>query len=178
MVSRQPHADVAILVLHGSDVGRETVFTSQRWPVRPVVEGRSGLPLGMLGVAPAWAGCGGHACSLRQPQGRMRIGGVPPVRGQPKSLISPWQSRLRPSPANGLQDVCAAQISDDRHCQRTAKHYGSRSSSINAGLGLKQLTRDRSQLPGCQLRPTRQHRLREGPDVQDSRGSARCYAFF
>src|ERR1035437_4112360 len=75
MVSRQPHADVAILVLHGSDVGRETFLTSQRWPVRPVVGGRSGLPLGMLGVAPAWAGCGGHACSLRQPHGRMRIGG-------------------------------------------------------------------------------------------------------
>ena len=124
MVSRQPHADVAILVLHGSDVGRETVFTSQRWPVRPVVEGRSGLPLGMLGVAPAWAGCGGHACSLRQPQGRMRIGGVPPVRGQPESLISPWQSRLRPSPANGLQDVCAGQISDAHHCQRTANITG------------------------------------------------------
>src|SRR5664279_6039403 len=62
-------ADVAILVLHSSDVGRETFFTSQRWPVRPVMEGRSGLPLGMLGVAPAWTGCGGHACSLRQPQG-------------------------------------------------------------------------------------------------------------
>jgi hypothetical protein len=34
--------------------------------VRPEVERRSGLPLGMLGVTPAWAGCRGHACSLRQ----------------------------------------------------------------------------------------------------------------
>jgi hypothetical protein len=119
MVSRQPHADVAILVLHSSDVGRETFFTSQRWPVRPVMEGRSGLPLGMLGVAPAWTGCGGHVCSLRQPQGRRRIGGAPPARGRPESLKSPWQSRLRPSPANGLQDVRAGQISDAHRCQRT-----------------------------------------------------------
>ena len=176
MVSRQPHADVAILVLHSSDVGRETFFTSQRWPVRPIVEGRSGLPLGMLGVAPAWTGCGGHVCSLRQPQGRRRIGGVPPVRGRPESLKSPWQSRLRPSPANGLQDVCAGQISDAHLCRRTVNMRVP--FVINAGRGLKQLRRDRSQLPGCQLRPTRQHRLREGPDVQDSRGSARCYAFF
>lgn len=176
MVSRQPHADVAILVLHSSDVGRETFFTSQRWPVRPIVEGRSGLPLGMLGVAPAWTGCGGHVCSLRQPQGRRRIGGVPPVRGRPESLKSPWQSRLRPSPAKGLQDVCAGQISDAHRCQRTVNMRVT--FVINAGRGLKQLRRDRSQLPGCQLRPTRQHRLREGPDVQNSRGSARCYAFF
>jgi hypothetical protein len=176
VVSRQPHADVAILVLHSSDVGRETFFTSQRWPVRPVMEGRSGLPLGMLGVAPAWTGCGGHVCSLRQPQGRRRIGGVPPVRGRPESSKSPWQSRLRPSPANGLQDVCAGQISDAHLCRRTVNMRVT--FVINAGRGLKQLRRDRSQLPGCQLRPTRQHRLREGPDVQDSRGSARCYAFF
>jgi len=124
MVSRQPHADVAILVLHSSDVGRETFFTSQRWPVRPIVEGRSGLPLGMLGVAPAWTGCGGHVCSLRQPQGRRRIGGVPPVRGRPESLKSPWQSRLRPSPAKGLQDVCAGQIFRCPSLPTNRKHAG------------------------------------------------------
>jgi hypothetical protein len=66
MVSRQPHANVAVLVLHRSHVGREAFVATQRWPVRPEVEGRSGLPLGMLGVTPAWAGCRGHACSLRQ----------------------------------------------------------------------------------------------------------------
>src|ERR1035437_8704055 len=146
MVSRQPHADVAILVLHSSDVGRETFLTSQRWPVRPVVEGRSGLPLGMLGVAPAWAGCGGHGCSLRHAQGRMRIGGVPPVRGQPESLISPWQSRLRPSPANGLQDVCAGQISDAHRCQRTVNMRVT--FVINAGRGLKQHGSASSKTPG------------------------------
>jgi hypothetical protein len=95
MVSRQPHADVAILVLHGSDVGRETFVASQRWPVRPVVEGRSGLPLGMLGVAPAWASCGGHACSLRQPQGRRRIGGGASGSGTTREL----EKSLAESPA-------------------------------------------------------------------------------
>src|SRR5664280_1574941 len=48
-------------VLHGSHISGEAFVTSQRWPVRPEVEGGSRLPLGMLGVAPAWAGCGRHA---------------------------------------------------------------------------------------------------------------------
>ena len=75
MVGRQPHADVSILVLHGSHVGRETFVAPQRWPVRPVVFGRPDFPLGMLGVAPARAGCGGHGFSLRLPKGRRRAGG-------------------------------------------------------------------------------------------------------
>jgi len=77
MVGGKPHADVSVLVLHRSHVGRETFVASQRWPVRPVVFGRSGLPLRMLGVAPTRAGCGGHAFSLRPPKGRGRIGGKP-----------------------------------------------------------------------------------------------------
>ena len=177
MVSRQPHADVAILVLHSSDVGRETFFTSQRWPVRPVVEGRSGLPLGMLGVAPAWAGCGGHACSLRQPHGRMRIGGGASGSGTTRVL----DKSLAESPATitGQRSPRRMCRSDLRCPSLPTNHKTLRVTFvINAGRGLKQLTRDRSQLPGCQLRPTRQHRLREGPDVQDSRGSAGCYAFF
>ena len=144
MVSRQPHADVAILVLHSSDVGRETFFTSQRWPVRPVVEGRSGLPLGMLGVAPAWAGCGGHACSLRQPHGRMRIGGGASGSGTTRVL----DKSLAESPA-----TITGQRSPRRMCRSdlrcpslptNRKHYGSRSSSTQDAASSSSREIDRS----------------------------------
>ncbi len=75
MVGRQPHADVAILVLHGSHISRETFIASQGRPVRPEMRGRLGFPIGMLGVAPTRAGCGGHALSLRHPEVEGESGG-------------------------------------------------------------------------------------------------------
>ena len=70
MLGRQPHAHVAKLVLHGGDVGRETILASHRWPVWPEVSDRFGFPLGMIGVTPARAGCGGHGISLPLPKTR------------------------------------------------------------------------------------------------------------
>lgn len=87
MVVGQVHADVALLVLHGGDICRETLVTSQGWPVWPEVTGWSGFALGMIAVAPAGAVCGGHALILRQPDNPRQIGGRQPrtIDGRPRS---------------------------------------------------------------------------------------------
>ena len=125
MVSRQPHADVAILVLHGSDVGRETFVTSQGRPVRPEVLGRRGFPLRMLGVAPARAGSRGHAFSLLQPKGRKRIGGsCPRLQDDPSPKKVHGTAASDPHRPTSPHDIRAAQICDAHHCPRPSPHEG------------------------------------------------------
>jgi len=88
-----------------SHVRRETFVAPQRWPVRPVVFGRPDFPLGMLGVAPARAGCGGHGFSLRLPKGRRRAGGrLPRFGGNRRPVESPrrvHRDHHRPTVSHG-----------------------------------------------------------------------------
>ena len=93
MVVGQIHTDIAILVLHGGHVRRETLVTSQGWPVRPEVTDWSGLALGMLAVAPTGAVCGGHALILRQPGNPQQIGGRQPGRAMVRRALAQGGTR-------------------------------------------------------------------------------------